>query len=313
MVAPQADQSSTFELIEFSLKRRLANGDEIIGRYGINVAKVREVVRLPKINPLATTIAGVAGIFELRGVAIPAIHLCKVLGDSDCKISSEQLVIVSEFSQRRAGFIVDQTHRIRRVAWSSVQPPAADEHSTMTGMILIEDNEFLFILDLERIIGNLEKSAGQENNLFKDLAADGAPFFVNGRSPVILVVDDSSLIQDGMRAVLQKNGFEVLTAGDGQLALATLKDRKRALPDLVITDVEMPQMDGLSLLGAIRGDEDLKSLPVLLHSSLSGQSTIDKALAAGADGYIVKNDIQNLLSTIRSLLPHDQLTAEAAV
>ena len=100
-----------FELIEFSLVRHIGNNKVITGTYGVNVAKVREVVHLPDINPLASSQEGVAGVFELRGIPIPAINLCQILGDSYAPITKSQQIIVTEFSQKRAGFIVNSTRK----------------------------------------------------------------------------------------------------------------------------------------------------------------------------------------------------------
>src|SRR5438132_741827 len=97
---------SFFELIEFSLTRR-GRGKVIRGVYGVNVAKVREVVRLPRINPLSSRVKGIAGLFELRGVPIPAVSLSVALGDEETEQTAAQQVIVTEFSSKRAGFIVD--------------------------------------------------------------------------------------------------------------------------------------------------------------------------------------------------------------
>ena len=153
---------NVFELIEFSLDRYLQNGSKTTGRYGVNVAKVREVVRMPKINPLASGINGIAGVFELRGIPIPAINLAVALGDREAPISDNQQIIVTEFSLKRAGFIVKTTERIRRIAWEKVIPPTADKQTCINGMTLVENNEFLFILDLERILLDIE---GRSNNL----------------------------------------------------------------------------------------------------------------------------------------------------
>src|SRR5206468_10294084 len=101
-------------------------------------------------------IKGVSGVFELRGIPIPAVDLCVALGDEESEPQPNHQIIVTEFSQKRAGFIVDSTHRIRRIAWDKVLPPSADAGTCINGMTLIENNEFLFILDLERILMQLE-------------------------------------------------------------------------------------------------------------------------------------------------------------
>ena len=117
-----------FELIEFSLIRHIGNNRVYKGTYGVNVAKVREVVHMPTINPLASSVPGVSGVFELRGIPIPAVNLPHILGDNIAPINQNQQIIVTEFSQKRAGFIVNSTHRIRRVSWIKYYLPLAMPH-----------------------------------------------------------------------------------------------------------------------------------------------------------------------------------------
>jgi two-component system chemotaxis response regulator CheV len=311
--------SSYFELIEFSLTRRV-RGKDVQGRYGVNVAKVREVVRMPKINPLASGIKGLAGVFELRGVPIPAVHLAAALGDADAEPQPGQQIIVTEFSLKRAGFIVNATHRIRRVAWDKVLPPTSDASTCISGMTILDDGEFLFILDLERILINLEFGEGgapiAEN---ADLApraprpsARGpasaarhdAPSAAAGGDTRILLVDDSAFIRVGVRQALSRAGYVVVEAGDGVEALALLEQGEQTGSrfDLVVSDVEMPRMDGLTFVRKVRAHPTLNRTPILLHTSLSGRNNQDAGAAAGANGYVVKNDLATLFDMIKELL-----------
>lgn len=321
---------SAFELIEFALTRKVGEAT-LKGTYGVNVAKVREVVRMPKINPLASRVKGLAGIFELRGVPIPAVNLPVVLGDDNAEPQPTQQVIVTEFSQKRAGFIVDQTRRIRRVAWDKVLPPSADHGSFMSGMTLLDDGEFLFILDLERILLTLEHASSQQLNGFQPPAAHGLPSYMIPSTPLtsvasiasvspdaamvggkqgepmarLLVVEDSLVIRNGMREALLRRGYDIVEATDGvdawNLLEETLSGRTRAF-DLVITDVEMPRMDGLSLTRKIRDHASLRTLPVLLHTSLSGHANQQAGLVVGANGYVIKNDFRTLFELIHEIL-----------
>lgn len=311
-----------FELIEFSVTRRV-RGRLIKGRYGVNVAKVREVVRMPRINPLVSRYQGVAGIFELRGVPIPAVHLATALGDELAEENPKQQLIVAEFSHKRAGFIVDATHRIRRVAWEKVMPPPSDAGSFIAGMTLLDDNEFLFILDLERILISIEYGdevssdprAFGPSTLPSD--ADQLPLLVapGASSPQLLLVEDSYFIRGGLKIALEREGYRIVEAENGLEALEILK-RAQSGPasrriDAVVTDVEMPQMDGFSLTRKIRENPQLKALPVLIHSSLSGRTNFQVGENAGANGYIVKNDFQTLFSKLRDILGCDE-TAKAS-
>jgi two-component system chemotaxis response regulator CheV len=307
---------SVFELIEFTLDRQLPDGTKIAGRYGVNVAKVREVIRMANINPLGSTVPAMPGIFELRGIPIPAVNLCRVLGDQVSPIRPDQQIIVAEFSNKRAGFIVSSTRRIRRVAWEQVLPPSADNRSCMTGMILIENNEFLFILDLEKILADMERQAGftSPNDLMSvshHLQASNAHFAprempmanVPSRGK-ILIVDDSQLIIDGLTIALRGTGYQIVSANNGVEALQRLEDsavEEKGI-DAIVTDVEMPKMDGVTLTKKVREHPIFGTLPIVFHSSLSGQATTSAGKAAGANGYVVKNDVKALIALLNRIV-----------
>lgn len=306
---------SFFELIEFSLTRKV-RGKVIKGIYGVNVAKVREVVRMPKINALASRIRGVAGVFELRGIPIPAVSLNLALGDESAEVEQGQQIIVTEFSQKRAGFIVDSTHRIRRVAWDKVLPPSADAGSCINGMTLIEDNEFLFILDLEKILMNLEFGEEFTARVSNPIAAADAwthagqptpkpqaPRVPSG--PVVLLVDDSQFIRNGVKQAMARAGYRVLEAGDGAEALAVLERGlagQGPVVSMVVTDVEMPKMDGLSFTKRVREHTELSEMPILLHTSLSGKANQTAGIQVGANGYVIKNDFRTLFELMKEIL-----------
>ena len=289
---------SVFELIEFSLTRMI-RGKPVKGLYGVNVAKVREVVRMPVINPLSSRIKGVAGIFELRGIPIPAVNLVVALGDEYSEPLATQQIIVTEFSQKRAGFIVDSTRRIRRVAWDKVLPPSADAGTCINGVTLIEQNQFLFILDLERVLVLLEFGdiPLQQNpaSAPRELQSEGK---TNGNGKRVLLVDDSQLIRNGVRQVLVREGYHVTEASDGVEALAILEKSVNSKQPfaIVVSDVEMPQMDGLTLTRKVREHPQLNTLPIVLHTSLSGKANQAAGMTNGANGYVVKNDMATLLA-----------------
>lgn len=326
---------SRFELIEFKLKRTI-NGQVINGTYGVNVVKVREVVRMPTINPLNSRVKGMAGLFELRGVPVPVVNLAAVLGDDSHEVRSDQKVVVTEFGVKRAGFIVDATHRIRRVEWKDVLPPSSDSGSYITAMTLIENNEFLFILDFERILHDLDSTASNvgasESGRFsvpaglpqmmqemilqtmQSTARGGvqmsSPQTKEGGAPgapQILLVDDSSFILKNTKIGLNRAGYNVIIADNGKIAFDILeKVADGTSPygkfDAVVTDIEMPQMDGFTLTRKIRETAALADVPIIMHSSLSARATQDTGLALGANGYIVKNDIKNLVEALSEII-----------
>lgn len=301
--------SNYFELIEFTLRRKLPDGKVVEGIYGVNVAKVREVIRMPKLNPLGSSLSEIPGLFELRNVPIPAIHLSRLLGEEDALINSSDQVLVVEFSNKRAGFIVAQAEKIRRVSWDQVLPPAADRQSCMTGMILMENKDFLFILDMERILLNLEKKAGfidEWTNVSTGPAVTQShhqivpPTDQNQTSRgKILTVDDSRLILDGLKVSLISAGFEVISAENGVQALKKLELIADDELAAIVTDMEMPQMDGVSLIKAIRNQQRFAQIPIVLHTSLSGKASISAGEEAGADAYVVKNDVKGLIKILK--------------
>lgn len=326
--------TSAFELIEFTLLRDIG-GEILKGRYGVNVAKVREVVRMPSINPLGSRVPGVAGIFELRSVPIPAINLAYVLGDREATVKKTQQIIVTEFSRKRAGFVVDQTHRIRRISWDKVLPPASDASTFMSGMTLVEDNQFLFILDLECILIELEQHGSHQSGMnllaantavhpaiisVQGMAGQLSPSAVSSNSnpgpdaPGILLVDDSSFILNSVKTALRRLGYRVITAENGRQALDILKKyasgtRPDGRIDVVVSDVEMPQMNGLALTQEVRAHETLGGMPIILHTSLSGQANQDAGMRAGANGYVIKNDIRCLHELLKEIIGRNPAAA----
>lgn len=287
------------ELIEFSLVREMPNGEKLTGIYGINVAKVREVVKLPKINKLAASAEGIEGLFELRKVPIPAINLCQILGDQEHGIQPDFQIIVTEFSGRRAGFIVHSTHRIRRIPWTKVLPPSADAQSCISGMVLLEDNQFLLILDLEKIVEDIENPGGM---------ADIAAAMANspegsGKLGKALIVEDSAVIRNRLSCVLTEWGFDVSVANDGLEGLEYLKTlRKPEELRVIITDLEMPRMDGYTLIEHIQDHTTLADIPVIIHSSLNEGVVEKSSHKINYYAYVEKNDSAKLRSTIQEIV-----------
>lgn len=322
--------NSKFQLIEFALDRQL-NGKIVTGRYGINVVKVREVVRMPKINPLNTRVKGIAGVFELRGIAIPVIHLSEVLGDETKQLLDTQKIIVAEFGSKRAGFVVDRTSRIRRLDWKEIIPPTSDAESYITAMTLVENQEFLFILDLERMLHDLDHSssgiASNVGHVNSSILPDVGPGVIksdqalnqSSSGPRVLLVDDSSFILKNTKIGLLRAGFQVVTATNGQLAWDILiqmleaKDQNSVETfSAVVTDVEMPQMDGFTLTKNIRANLKLSELPIVIHSSLSAKSSQEAGIALGANVYVVKNDIRNLVEALSEMIGWHQPNNKSA-
>ncbi|RZA15412.1 MAG: response regulator [Proteobacteria bacterium] len=175
----------------------------------------------------------------------------------------------------------------------------------MTGMMLIENNEFLFILDLERIIMQLESMASGRPAFVQENAP--LPPMMGPRKagyPTILLVDDSSLILNSVARSLNQEGYGIVLARNGIEGLQRLEESALGgyVIDAVITDLEMPQMDGLSMLKKIKQHPEYKKIPVYLHTSLSDTGSRETAKQLGANEFFIKNDIGAILRYLKSQL-----------
>lgn len=316
--------SNIFELIEFTATK--ASSVPTSDRktpilYGVNVAKVREVIRLPTIVPCLTSAPEVLGVFNLRGAPIPAIHLAKALGYNDEVVTPSSQVIVTEFSSRKAGFVVAGTRRIRRVSWDKVLPPSSDAFNTITGMMLIENQDFIFILDFERILLDIEsRSGGQGTSAFaiehgaaQPSIGGGSPQnAIQGGSgastrPLILVVDDSPTARRAICELLRSMQLDIIEYTNAEQAWNDLNTAESGSDlskvQLIVSDVEMPKLDGYSFVKRIRNSEKLKKMPIILHSSLTGDVNRDRAKQAGADAYVGKLNRKEIVEALKAALP----------
>ena len=300
--------SSELEIIEFYIDEIL-DGQEYRGYYGINVAKVLEIIRIPPIAAMPNQQhVAVLGTFNLRGQVLPQVNLGLCLNKKMTSAENDK-VIVCEFSGMVSAFVVSGVNRIHRLTWSQVEPPDALQAfsaDSITGVVRIE-NRLLFILDMEHIIGSMTGFVAHEEFLTK---MDVEEQF--GRGHKIFVVDDSQSVRTLLSKLLSKVGFEVELRNTGKEAWEILQTyRNRVLNDnvplqnlveLVVSDIEMPEMDGHTLLKNIKADSVLKELPVVLFSSHITEALRKKGEQLGADDQIGKPDLPTLTSRIRDLI-----------
>ena len=338
--------SNLFELIEFTVTKTLPKQENQNWTqpllYGVNVIKVREVIRLPQIVPCQTNSKEILGVFNLRGIPIPAVHLAKVLGYPEEKILPTDKVIITEFSSKIAGFIVSGTKRIRRVSWDSILPPSSESLSRMTGIMSLEDGSFLFILDFEKIFLDIELHASGQNayaqsytfrkedlnllgfdskntsekdpNHKKNTDEVSLPNTESSKNSLsssppalVLVIDDSPTARKGVGDMLKSFQLDVLEFSNGELAWNELKDVKENSElnrvKVIISDVEMPKLDGYSLVKKLRETEKWKTIPIILHSSLIGVVNQERAFSAGATAYVTKLNRKEMLEALKTVLP----------
>lgn len=318
--------SNIFELIEFTATKTSAvtsSDRKTPILYGVNVAKVREVIRLPTIVPCLTNAPEVLGVFNLRGAPIPAIHLAKALGYDDEVVTPTSQVIVTEFSSRKAGFVVAGTRRIRRVSWDKVLPPSSDAFNTITGMMLIENQDFIFILDFERILLDIESRSGgqgtssfaidnpansnQNTGMASTAPGNNNKSQNNSKRPLILVVDDSPTARRAICELLRGMQLDIIEYTNAEAAWQDLSNSEPGSDlskvQLIVSDVEMPKLDGYSFVKRIRGSEKLKKMPIILHSSLTGDVNKERAKQAGADAYVGKLNRKEIVEALKAALP----------
>lgn len=299
--------TNQIELLEFWLEKEREDGEIYRGIYGINVSKVLEVIRMTELTEVPNVPPVVMGMIQLRGISVPVVSLAQWLNIKEPKVHNDnRKIIIAEFNDTRIGFVVHQTSRIRRTPWEQIKVPPAlikeEYEGCITGTTLIEDEQTLLILDLEKVVAELTPDHECSFEIPKSVQIEE-----NARKR-ILVVDDSLVARKQVMRVLKKGNYQVELCVNGQEAWQCIMNYYRLAQNegvpirqklyLVITDVEMPAMDGYTLARKIKEDERLRGLPVILHSSLSGEANIKKGREVGCDEYITKFDPGLLFSTV---------------
>ena len=286
--------SNEMELVDFRLIKE-ENGKTYEGIYGVNVAKVREIIKLPNLTELPGTPEFIDGIFDLRGVVIPVINLAKWMNAKEPKDSKIQMrVIITEFNNILIGFAVHEARRIRRISWSDIESTSFNSSDTgafnqtkITGVTKIENDEVLLILDLESIIEELGLYTPTTEVTTK----------IDQFSGTALVLDDSSTARRIVKEALQKMGFNVVEAQDGKEGLEKVQELINIFGDhvtqelrIIVSDVEMPQMDGFHFASLVKNDPRVKDIPIVFNSSISDHFSDIRGKEAGGEVYLTKFD-----------------------
>ena len=270
--------------------------------FGINVFKVQEVIRCPGMTKVANSDPIVSGITNIRGRTIPVLDLAMAIGRKPIEDMSKSYVIVTEFNRSVQGFLVGGVNRIINIKWADIQPPprGLGKDNFMTAVTKIDDT-LVEIIDVEKV---LEKFRHVPITL-----EEGTTIVNKSDRPLcVAVIDDSSVARNQIKRTLENVGIEIVLARDGKEGLDMLKKMAEGCKsltekvDLVISDVEMPEMDGYTLTMNIRKDEVLKNVPVILHTSLSGQFNSKMVEQVGADSFIPKFSAQQLVDEVNKIL-----------
>ena len=300
--------TNELEIVEFRVDEVDASGTVVPCYYGVNVAKVREIIRLPHLWKSFHSNPAVEGMIQLRDQVIAVINLATLLNKSADGIEPDR-VIVLEFNRMKVGVLVHSVSRIYRISWEQVEPPGPMVGNTqITGLVKMAER-IILVLDFEKIIGEL---AGTSLFFALDEKLVAGQETQDRTTRRILVADDSPFIRNTMCSTLRGAGYQVEEASNGEEAwdlIAAKLDRCRTTGSylsnevsLLITDVEMPKMDGLHLTSRVKKHADLSQLPVVIFSSLASEDNIRKWHSLGADGIITKPDLPNLVSVADRLL-----------
>jgi two-component system chemotaxis response regulator CheV len=299
------------EIIEFYIDEVLPDDAVYSGYFAMNVAKVLEIIRMPEITSVPSKHdRAVLGTFNLRGRVLPLVDLAQWLGKKSVPGGSCK-VIVSEFSGVVTAFLVSGVTRIHRINWSSVEPPSrhvqAYSRDSVTGMVNI-GGHILFILDMEKIVGSM--SPRDADRYLQ--AAEGQLPVEDAHKFHLLVVDDSPSLRTLIKGTLERAGYGVTAMTNGREAWEYLQGLKAeaekehaAITEklhVVISDIEMPEMDGHALTKLIREDSALHGLPIVLFSSIITDALRRKGHSAGADEQISKPDLPALTNLMRTLI-----------
>lgn len=277
--------------------------------YGINVFKVKEVVRKAvEIARAPSQPDFVVGMTSIRGQLVPVVDLVGLCGNTVC--DAPKIMIVTEFSHSTQAFLVESVDTIVRVDWSEVhQPPAMlSATSKLIGVTQLADGRLASILDVEQILHTL-KGTPEVPALSYAIAESAPPMPANTH---VFFVDDSPFARKqlqqildgiGVKSELAINGREAWTRLDALASLAEAANARLVdtLP-MIISDIEMPEMDGFMLVRMLKADRRFQGIKVLLHSSMSESSNRDKGMAMGADGFLAKYNPAEVAETLRTLL-----------
>ncbi|MCW2098052.1 UNVERIFIED_ORG: CheW protein [Pseudomonas psychrophila] len=268
--------------------------------YGINVFKVREVLQCPKLTVMPKSHPVVCGVASIRGATIPILDLAMATGAGALRGHSNPFVIITEYNTKTQGFLVGAVERIVNMNWEAIHPPpkGAGRDHYLTAVTQLDD-QLVEIIDVEKVLAEVSPSPETISHGVVDVDTQEKALSLR-----VLTVDDSSVARKQVARCLQSVGVEVVSLNDGRQALEYL----RALVDqgkdpayeflMMISDIEMPEMDGYTLTAEIRNDPRMKDLHIILHTSLSGVFNQAMVKKVGADDFLAKFRPDDLASRV---------------
>lgn len=276
------------------------------GLFGINVLKVREIINAVEVTPIPNSHPNVEGIIRLRDEVLSVVNLAKVLNLPPSENPEKDKFIIAELNQIKIAFRVHHVSRIHRISWEQIEKPtelSAGDKAYAIGIIKLSD-QMAILLDFEKIVVEIDPKAGVNVESVKELGPR------ERSTKKIVIAEDSAVLRQLLVDTLSEAGYSNIKVFENgkeawqylsELAEDESGDVKDKV-DLIITDIEMPQMDGHHLTDRIKKDIQLKDIPVVIFSSLITEDLYHKGVSVGADAQVSKPEIVSLIEEIDKLL-----------
>ncbi|MBU1690209.1 MAG: chemotaxis protein [Gammaproteobacteria bacterium] len=296
--------TNKLEILLFTLGTNSRTGRK--ETFGVNVFKVREVMRVPAITHAPDMPSSVEGMVSLRGALVPVVDLVKYSGvETDQK---PEIMIVTEYNGHTQGFLVEAVDTILRLDWAAMRVPPDMLTAQMGGLVTavteLEDGRLVMMMDVEKVLS--ETSRYDDEYLFNNIK----PIEVENRT--IFFADDSSVARNQISRTLDAMNIRYISANNGKQAwdelqkIAGQADAAHvpvsSFIQLILTDVEMPEMDGYVLTKHVKSDSRFAGIPVIMHSSLSSDANQQLGRSVGVDEYVPKFEPHKLAATLTQLL-----------
>ena len=270
--------------------------------FGINVFKVQEVLSCPRLTEIPQSHSSTRGLAIIRDRTIPVIDLAAAIGQRPLEASQDNLIIITEYNGSVQAFLVKAVEHIVNMNWNDIKAPpkGIGRNNYMTAVTEVE-GQLVEIIDVEKILSEIIGADMHVEDAIQLLDKDG-------NTLKFLVADDSYVARNQVKRTLDQIGVECVLAATGKEALDILKSMADEGIDihqefkLLISDIEMPEMDGYTLTSEIRSDDRMKNLTIMLHSSLSGSFNESMTLKVKADKFIPKFQAEELVREIKLLL-----------
>jgi len=277
-------------------------------RFGINVFKVREVLQCPPLTSLPKQDSYIKGVAHIRGQTISVIDLSKATGGPPIVQTDDSFIIIAEYNRSVQGFLVAGVERIVTLSWKDIMPPpeGAGKSSYLTAVTEI-DNEMISILDVEKILNEINPVSTElseevvDSSVGEDLG-----------EKLVMIADDSTVARNQVKRALEPLGIKMILAKNGQDALNQLLEIEQTCQNsitekvaLMISDIEMPEMDGYTLTAEVKGNDRMAKMPIILHTSLSGVFNNAMVEKVGAEDFIPKFHPDELATAVKKWLKLD--------